>query len=336
MSKRHLSAAALVVALLILFALWWRAHETPPPTVEVDVPVSTDGAAPDSTGASESESQPSGRRNAPTPSVATPALSADAVRDALDVLDLHGATRIRCPAGPLADGGYEVTGPLMTEVRFVTVREGEIFAAVWREAGRVPVARGLGQVAWLSWSDASGGWSPCRVETLEQVTVSGRVLFAGPDTQGHSIMGCQFGDATEVPEDGTFQLTANLGSTCALIVIRERGDQMGRSPSLEVTVQGDVDGVEVPGPPDEALWSPEQQAELAGQLSRFLEARLALRRDRDRPELEGEADGESARLLRAWADQEDQRMSDMSDQLEALSDPERQIEALVELFLGGY
>jgi hypothetical protein len=103
-----------------------------------------------------------------------------------------------------------------------------------------------------------------------------------------------------------------------------------------VVVEGEQDGIVLVGPRDSAMWSPEQQADLARQLVRMADARLEELQDRDRPELEREASGEVGLLLGAWADQGDRREADMQHYLEALEDPDEQTQALVEAFLGLY
>ena len=324
MDKRTLGVVVGLVAAL-LFAIWqfWAGSEEPAPRPE-------QRAAPELPPVPTAGREQLRKRLAEKPATEPQQLlEPQRVQQALERMELPGATRIRCEA-QLPDGLYEITGPLMDETRFVTVAGGELFAAVQAAEGRAPLAQELQQVAWLSWSGDS-----CEVQGMERTTVSGRVLFADEEPGVYTVMGCLFGEVVEVGEDGDFELPAVVGQPCMLIAVREDEDYFGRGPVVELEVEGPVEGVEVPGPAFEELWGPEQQVLFARQLASMGDQRLLELQDRERPELELD-DPELSPLLNAWADQDDQRQEAMAAQLDALEDPEQQRQALIETFLGLY
>jgi len=255
---------------------------------------------------------------------------------ALEALELPRAHRLRCGAD-LADGLYEsLPGAAPARVRFITVQDGELFAAAWSESGEVWVARERQRVASLRWTGAAGAWSTCSVEPVELASVSG-VVRPGTDARAvHTVVGCRAGEVAEVGGDGTFTLPAVVGSVCHLIAIGEQGERFGRGDTLSVVVSGPVGGLELVGPSEEELWTPERQIEIAGQMLRMGDAGLVARQAQERPEITADVDGPEAAWVEAWVEQEERRQREMLRQLDGLDDPEQVRMFLVEAFLGLY
>ena len=327
MTKRYDALLAAPLLVVFLIAGWWFADED---TAEAPTP---DAVAPEASRSGREVVRARQATRAPVQDEAPTPESAEVER-AFDAMELPGASLLRCPT-ELADGLYEINGALMADVRFVTVADGELFAAAWADEGRAVLAQELQQVGWLSWSGADEGWASCTVEPPVRATVSGRVLFADDDTSGHTVTGCLFGEVVDVGEDGRFELAAHEGRGCTLYVIRADGDDFGKGPVLAVPVDGDVEGVEVPGPSRDELWDPQAQARFAEALAGMSDGRLLELAERERPELELDAP-DLAPLLQAWADQDDDRQVAMADHVDALLDPEQQHQALLDAFLGLY
>ena len=330
-----LVALVLLVVLLLTWLLWPRgdSERAAPPSVGPE-PIESPDAPEEATTRS-----PSAREVAPRsePATLSAATRREAVVGALDALPLPDGFRLRCPTD-LSDGLYEaipVEGA--SKVRFVTVRQGELFAAAWSDAGEVWVTQDLLRVARLRWDAATEGWSSCSVEPSQVVDVTGVVHFGADAAAGlHTVIGCQSGEVAEVEEDGAFSLQAVVGTVCHLIVLVELGESFGRSETVSLKVQGPIEGVELSGPARDSLWSPARQIQVAAQLAGVGDAMLEARRADPRPELQVDLEGAEGVVARAWAQQEDQHLINMVQQLDDLEDPTYAKEYLRAVFMGFY
>ena len=321
MTKRYDAILAVPLLAVLLIGGWWLGDDEPEEAPEADV----------RTGREVVRERQATRTRVAAHVIDPPASE---VEEALEEMELAGASLLRCPT-ELDDGLYEVVGELIDDVRFVTVSDGRLFAAAWADEGRAELAQEAQQVGWLSWSDAGEGWSSCRVEPLERATVSGRAIFADEDTTGHALSGCLFGDVVDLDETGAFELPALVGRPCYLYVVRTAGERFGKGQLVEVAVDGDVDGVELHAPGLSQLWDASSQALIAASLADTTDGRLLQLAERERPELALD-DPELAPVLQAWADQEDARQLAMADHVDRLHDPDEQQRALVDAFLGLY
>ena len=325
------TAGALTMGLVgltgvLLWALW--------PAPEVPTALETDPTPAQPPEHDDPEAPVRAASPAPDPDPADAATGPATVRAAMGTLGAEAV--VQCPAPDVGEVARPFTPPGPTPP-VLDVRDGMLTAAVWAPEGEVTVMDHLHELGTLSWRD--GG---CTFEPVEWVEFEARVLLEGEPVADVPVRGCAHGRVVRSGPDGRVTLQRPLEGNCWPMAFREGPDgAFGKSRPVEVN-DATPGPVVIELPPDDALWSREQQLEQVPQLAGLTERTADHLNRHYRPAFDralASAPGEEAAdLVRSWDDAWQERHSMMQQDLSRMrsDDPEEALAAMQEAWRDEY